>query len=103
MLLAEEGLPIEAVAALIGALFAGALCGLWPLAAGARKGRPGLGVTGFVACVGSGFFLGCLLALPTAILFSVLIALLDHPAPPGGDGLGGQPFNPYASGKRSAF
>ena len=103
MLFAEEELPLEAVVVVIAALFVGALCGLWPLAAGARKGRPGLGATGFFACLGSGFFLGCLLAFPTAVLFRVLIGLLDHPAPPGGDGLGGRPFNPYADGKRSAF
>jgi hypothetical protein len=99
MLFADEDLPAEAVAVLIGALVAGAVCGLWPLSAGARNGRPGLGVVGFVACVGSGVVLGCLLSLPTAAFFRILIGVLGHPEPPGG----ARPFNPYAKGNRSAF
>ncbi|MDB5311983.1 MAG: hypothetical protein JWO38_6185 [Gemmataceae bacterium] len=93
---------------LLGALPAGVICGLWPLSAGSRKGRPVLGVVGLGACVISGALLGCLLALPMAVFFRLLIGVLDHPTPPGGDGLGGdgpgdRPFNPYANGKRSAF
>ena len=104
MLLAE-GLPVQFVAAGVGAVIAGTLCGLWPLSAGARSGRPGLGVLAFVMCLISGFILGCLLALPTAIFFRVLIAALGHPAPPPGSGesLGGRPFDPYANGKGSQW
>jgi hypothetical protein len=103
MLFAGADLPIEDVAVVIGALFAGAVCGIWPLSAGARYGRPGLGVTGFVACLGSGLVLGCLLALPMAVFFRLLIGAMGRPPLPGGDGLGGEPFNPYANGKRSDF
>jgi hypothetical protein len=106
MLFAEVGgvgLSPEDVAVLVGALFAGAVCGIWPLSAGAHRGRPGLGVTGFVCCVVSGFLLGCLLALPIAVFFRLLIGALGHPNPPGGPGLGGRPFDPYAHGKRADF
>ena len=106
MLFADKGVSSEFVlGAVLVSLIAGALCGLGPLAVGAQKGRPGLGVTGFVACVGSGFLLGCLLAFPVGLFFCVLIALLDHPAPPegGGEELGGKPFDPYGGGKRYDF
>jgi len=109
MLFAEEALPPDAFAigVVIGALFVGVLCGLWPLSAGIKKGRPGVGIAGFFTCLGAGFVLGILLALPTAIIFRLVIGVLDPPAPPvgdaGGEGLGGEPFNPYANGKRSAF
>ena len=103
MLFANELSPEESVFLLIGALFAGAVCGLWPLGAGIRKRRPGVAVTGFIACLISGVVLGCLLALPTAIFFRLLIGVLDPPPMPGGDGMGGEPFNPYAHGKRSEW
>ena len=99
MLFADEAVSPEAIGVVFGALFAGAICGIWPLSAGANKGMPGLGVVGFVACVGSGFVFGCLLALPTALFFRLLIGALNKPLPP--DGLGGAPFNPYANGKRA--
>jgi len=105
MLFAEAELDpeIQTIAVVIGALFMGAICGLWPLGAGMKKGRPGVGMTGFVACLGSGFVLGCLLALPMAIFFRLLIGVLERPPLPGADGLDSEPFNPYANGKRSAF
>src|SRR5262245_42614258 len=105
MLFADEGLPpdVQNMAILMGALFAGALCGLWPLSAGMNKGRTGVGIVGFFACLASGFILGCLLALPTALFFRLLIGLLERPPLPGGEGIGGEPFNLYAHGKRSAF
>ena len=106
MLFAQEAVQHDAfaVGVLIGALVVGVLCGLWPLNAGFKKGRPGVGIAGFFACLGAGFVLGILLALPTAIIFRLVIGVLDHPAPPREDSvLESEPFNPYADGKRSAF
>ena len=101
---AQAEVQIEPVVILIGAIFAGAVCGIWPLTAGAKKGRPGLGVIGFFACLGSGFVLGCLLALPMAIFFRLLIGALDHPPPPGGYGLDDDRFDdPYERRQRSAY
>lgn len=105
MLFAEAQMDpqIQSIAILIGAVFAGAVCGLWPLSAGAKKGRPGVGMTGFLVCVGSGFILGCLLALPMAIFFRLLIGVLERPSPHDSDRVEYEPLNPYANGKRSAF
>jgi hypothetical protein len=101
MLLAEGAQTAVSVVVLIGMLVVGILSGLWPLEAGSRTGRPGLGALGLCVCV-SVVFLGCLFAPPTALFFRVLIALLGHPAPPpgGAEGLGGEAYNPYANGKR---
>jgi hypothetical protein len=105
MLLADEGLSVETMVLIrmFGALIAGLVFGLWPLNAGAQRGRPGLGIVGLVACVVSGFVFGCLLALPVAVFFRLLIGALGDSAPPGGPGLEDEPYNPYKNGKRSAF
>ena len=58
---------------IIGALIAGVVCGLVPLVFGLMRGQTALAVGGFVACIAGGFVLGILLALPLAILFTVLI------------------------------
>jgi hypothetical protein len=51
----------------------GVVCGLAPLIYGLNKNEKGLGWGGFGVCVASGMLLGALLALPMAILFSILI------------------------------
>jgi hypothetical protein len=101
MLFAEGAQTAASVVAVIIMLVVGILSGLWPLEAGSRTGRPGLGALGMCVCV-SVAFLGCLLAPPTALFFRVLIAILGHPVPPrgGAEGLGGEAYNPYANGKR---
>jgi MFS family permease len=88
---------------LVGAIFSGVICGLWPLSAGAKKGLPVIGIIGFAACVVSGFVLGCILALPTALFFRLLISVFPSPEPPPSEHLDDRPFNPYAGGKGSAF
>ncbi|MBP3955494.1 hypothetical protein J8F10_09390 [Gemmata sp. G18] len=90
-------------AQMFGALTAGAVCGLWPLLSGFSKGRPILGIIGFFTCIPSAVFLGCLLSLPVAFVFKLLIGAMGSPKPPRKDDFPDEPFNPYANGKRSAF
>lgn len=58
---------------IIGAIVAGVVCGLVPLITGLVKGEQSLAWGGFVACIAGGFVLGIILAVPLAILFTVLI------------------------------
>ena len=55
-----------------GTLF-GALIGLVPFAVGRSNGQRDLGKIGFLSCCAGGAFLGLLLALPLAIVFTALI------------------------------
>jgi hypothetical protein len=72
---------------LIGSLISGAICGLWPLSVGLKKGRPIMGVVGFVTCIPCGYLLGCLLALPVAFVFKLVIGALPESEPSlSGDG-----------------
>ncbi len=57
----------------IGGLFIGTLCGLLPLLVGLNKNRQTLAATGFVACLVSGLVLGLLLALPVAVIFTLIL------------------------------
>jgi hypothetical protein len=58
---------------IIGAILAGIVCGLVPLIFGHVKGEKGLAWGGFAACIVAGFILGLLLAVPMAIVFTVVI------------------------------
>jgi hypothetical protein len=58
---------------MIGAVAAGALCGLVPLVYGLARGEAELAVAGFVACVVGGMLLGVLVAVPLAALFAWLV------------------------------
>ena len=60
--------------ALVG-FIAGLLVGLVPLVSGFVKGRRNLGIIGLVACAVAGAFLGLLLAIPVAIVFTLFIFL----------------------------
>jgi hypothetical protein len=51
----------------------GVVCGLAPLIYGLNRNEKGLAWGGFGACVAGGALLGLLLAIPMAILFSILI------------------------------
>jgi len=59
-------------AILIG-LIVGVVCGLAPLVSGFLTGRVGLGVAGLVVTAISGMLLGLLLAVPVAIVFTLVI------------------------------
>ena len=58
---------------IIGAILAGVVCGLVPLITGLVRGEKGLAWGGFAACIVGGFVLGLILAVPLAIVFTVLI------------------------------
>jgi len=71
----------ELIGRIVGALFAGVFCGLIPLIAGIVKRGPvhiTLGVVGMVVCIGSGLVLGCLLGLPVAAVFTVIILVIPN-------------------------
>ncbi len=62
-------------ALIIGAIIVGVVCGLAPLITGFIKKRVGLGVIGFVVSMVGGVLLGILLALPVAVIFTLIIML----------------------------
>ncbi len=64
-----------ATAAVVG-LIVGAIAGLAPLIAGYFRSRLALGVIGFVASVVGGAILGLLLAVPVALVFTLVILLV---------------------------
>lgn len=62
-----------AIAAIIGSLVMGAIVGAIPGITGAVKGKIGLAIGGFCACVICNFILGLLLSIPACIIFMFLI------------------------------
>lgn len=64
------------VAAIYGALIAGAVSGLLPLLYGVHRERRVIGVTGLLVCGLCGLLGGLLVAVPVSIVFTVVIALL---------------------------
>jgi len=71
------------VGALVGGLFAGLVCGALPLYVAEKRGRKGLGAFALVICVLSGMFLGCLLALPIALMFTFFFLAIGRSDRPG--------------------
>ena len=67
------------VGALIGGLIAGLVCGALPLYVAEKRGRKGLGAFALIICVFAGLFLGCLLALPVALLFMFFFLAIGRP------------------------
>lgn len=63
------------ITSIIGALVVGIICGLAPLIAGKVKNQFKLGLIGFICCIVGGFILGIILALPAAIIFTLVITL----------------------------
>jgi ABC-type Mn2+/Zn2+ transport system permease subunit len=62
-----------------GALMVGMLCGLLPWFLGRWRGHPGVAAAGMLACVVGGFLFGLIGAVPTAVVFAIVIALLPAP------------------------
>lgn len=58
---------------MLGALIAGLIIGAIPAICGAVKGKLGLGLGGFAACVGGSILLGMILSIPLCALFMFLI------------------------------
>ena len=63
----------EVVELLMVALVLGAVIGAIPAISGAVKGKIGLAIGGFFACVGANLILGLLLSVPICALFMFLI------------------------------
>ena len=70
---AAQSLSIQTIARFVGGGVAGALCGLLPYYIG-RKKDPKLARIALWSCAGAGLILGIILALPTAIVFAIVIA-----------------------------
>jgi hypothetical protein len=68
--------PAYLLGMLAGGLVAGLLCGLLPLLLGRSRGREGLAWGGFATCAAGGFVGGLILAVPAAIVFTVIICCL---------------------------
>ena len=63
------------VAMLIGAVIGGGLCGLIPYFFGKKRGQKTLGIVGLVCCIAAVLIAGIILALPTAGVFALIIAV----------------------------
>jgi hypothetical protein len=91
--------------AVVAALVAGVICGLFPLVYGLTRGRTSLAAGGFVACVVGGFILGLILAVPMAVLFCWLIHRRSRVARPAAAAAGAanepMPARPEAVGPAS--
>ena len=67
-------------AQIVGGLAAGAIVGVVPWILGKSRGRATLARVAFWVCVGAGFVGGAVLALPTGVVFTILLALRPKPA-----------------------
>jgi hypothetical protein len=56
----------------------GFACGKIPMAYATERKREGLGLAGMVSCVLSGMLGGCLLAMPVAMIFTLIIVVMGH-------------------------
>lgn len=67
------------IGAMIGGTVAGAVCGCLPLGVGLSMKRPQLAWGGLIASTFSGTVLGLCLAVPVAVVFTVIIASQGKP------------------------
>lgn len=58
---------------ILGAIIMGAIVGAIPAISGAVKGKIGLGIGGFFACLAGSLILGMLLSIPLCALFMFFI------------------------------
>jgi len=65
-------------AVIVGALLAGFACGLGPLIASVTRKCIAVGLVGMMICIGCGYVLGLLLALPVSIFYSSWILKSFH-------------------------
>ncbi len=64
----------QIIGMLVGAILIGIVCGLIPLITGIVRKHFVLGIVGLLSCTIGGFILGIILALPIAVIFTVIIA-----------------------------
>lgn len=62
-------------AVIFGALMMGAILGFIPGFIGYKKGKQGLAIGGFIACVVGSFLMGLFLSVPMCIIFTVIILI----------------------------
>ena len=67
------------IGVLFGGFVAGAICGILPLVFALKKRRRGLAIASWISCVIAGLILGVILALPVAIIFTIIIVCLKKP------------------------
>ncbi|HTS20072.1 MAG TPA: hypothetical protein VMP11_21030 [Verrucomicrobiae bacterium] len=67
---------------ILGGIVVGVLLGLIPLIQGVTRGKQGLGIAGFFACILSGATLGLILALPVSLIFLWLVRRQPASSPP---------------------
>lgn len=72
------------MAIILGSLISGAIVGAIPGITGAVKGKLGLGLGGFFACLVGSFILGLILSIPLCIVFMYLIMKKPKQSTPGG-------------------
>lgn len=68
-----ESIDPKTIGAVLGAILIGVICGLMPLITGLVKKQSSLGFIGLIGSIVGGFILGVLLALPIAIVFTIII------------------------------
>lgn len=71
---------INYAAVIFGALTKGAILGLIPGIVGYKKGKQGVAIGGFIACVIGSFLLGLFLSVPMCIIFTVIILISSKKA-----------------------
>ncbi len=67
------------IGSIVGALFAGLICGALPLYVAEKRGRKGVGAFALIVCVFSALFLGCFLAVPVALMFTCFFLAIGRP------------------------
>jgi ABC-type phosphate transport system permease subunit len=74
-----RALPFEMTLHLLGGAVAGTLIGLIPFFIAKKRDRKKLGQIALISCTVSGLALGLLLALPVAVIFSLVIHYDKNP------------------------
>ena len=69
------------IGVLFGAAMMGGLCGLMPLLTGMNRSNITLGGIGFVCTLIAGLILGVILALPVAVVFTIIILATNRSTP----------------------
>jgi hypothetical protein len=64
-----------------GGLIAGVLCGSMPLCFGIRRGRLKLASAAMASCAAAGLVLGLLLAIPSSLVFTIVIFAIPRVVP----------------------
>jgi hypothetical protein len=96
--------PAQDMGMLMGAMTAGVVCGLIPLAVACRKRRLVVAIVVFALTIVAGLAGGFILGLPVAFILSLVVKCIPEAAAnlPTMESMG-YIQNPYAGGKKTAF